>query len=98
MASALFVTGVAIDVLIAAFLLLVFGWILDSWHDPKGLWVGIAATTLWLAAFVLSAGAPLLAYRMKRRTMPQARITLTVWLPALLLMAICVLGFILSPP
>jgi hypothetical protein len=42
MTRAFIVLGVVLDVLIALFLVLVFGWIVDSWHDPKGVWVGLA--------------------------------------------------------
>ena len=94
----LFILGVVVDVLIALFLILVFGWIVDSWHDPKGAWVGIAATAFWLLAFLLSAGAPLLGYVLKRRGSSASRIALAVWAPAVVLIGICVIGFVISPP
>ena len=94
----LFVIGGAIDLMIAAFLIIVFGWILDSWSDPKGLWVGVIVTACWLVAFLLAAGAPILAYRLNKGHATPARVGLTIWFPVLLLGAICVLGLILSPP
>jgi len=97
MRRALLLTGAAVDLLIAGFLVLVFGFIIDSWHDPKP-WVGPVATTLWASAFVLAAGAPLVAYWLSRRHASSGRVALAVWFPALLLIAICVAGFIIFPP
>jgi hypothetical protein len=96
--TALLILGVIVDVLMALFLVLVFGWIIDSWHDPNGAWVGIAATSFWLFAFVLSAGAPILGYVLKRRGSPAGRIALAVWVPAFVLIGICVIGFAIAPP
>jgi hypothetical protein len=93
----LLVIGTAIDLLIALFLVIVFGWILDSWHDPDPL-AGPIVTGFWLVAFVLSAGAPILAYWLRRRNAAPGKVGLAVWLPALLLITICVIGLILSPP
>jgi hypothetical protein len=90
--------GIGIDLLIAVLLLIVFGFILDSWHDPREPWAGPIVTTLWSIALVLSAGAPILAYRLRRRHAAPERIALAVWLPAIVLIAICAVGFILSPP
>ena len=45
MFRAFLIAGAFVDVLLALFLLLVFGWVMDSWHDPKGTWVGIVVTT-----------------------------------------------------
>ena len=98
MPRAFLILGGLVDILIALFLLLVFGWIVDSWHDPNGAWVGVVATTLWLGAFVLSAGAPIEGYRLSRRGAPYRRIALTVWLPACILTGICVIGFAIAPP
>jgi biotin transporter BioY len=95
---AFLVIGIGIDLLIAVFLVIVFGWILDSWHDPREPWAGPIVTTLWSIAFLLSAGAPVLAYWLKRRQAALARIALAVWLPAIVLIAICAAGLILSPP
>jgi hypothetical protein len=47
---------------------------------------------------VLSAGAPIVGYRMARRGAPPGRVALAVWLPALCLVAICAVGFIIFPP
>ena len=90
--------GVAIDLLIALFLVIVFGWVLDSWHDPREPWAGPIVTTFWSIAFVLAAGAPILAYWLKRRNAAAARIGAAVWLPAIVLAAICAIGLVLSPP
>lgn len=98
MYRAFLVVGAAVDLLIAVFLVIVFGWILDSWHDPRDPWAGPIVTTLWSIAFVLSAGAPILAYWLSRRRAAPGRVALAVWLPAVLLVAICVVGLILSPP
>ena len=98
MFRAFLVIGIGIDLLIAVFLMIVFGWILDSWHDPREPWAGPIVTTLWSIGFVLSAGAPILAYWLKRRQAAPARIALAEWLPAILLIAICAVGLILSPP
>jgi hypothetical protein len=49
-------------------------------------------------AFGVSAGAPILAYRLNRRQAAPGKVALAVWLPAVLLVAICVIGFIISPP
>ena len=96
--TALLILGVVVDVLMALFLLVVSGWIIDSWHDPNGAWVGIAATSFWLVAFVLSAGAPILGYVLKRRGSSAGRVAFTVWFPACLLIGICIVGFKISPP
>jgi hypothetical protein len=45
------VLGMVIDVLMA-FLLLVSGWMLDSWNDPVP-WTGALVTTIWTIAFVI---------------------------------------------
>jgi hypothetical protein len=66
MSRAFLVIGGAVDLLIALFLLIVFGWILDSCHDTRVLWAGPIMTSLWLIAFVLSAGAPVLGYHPSR--------------------------------
>ena len=84
---ALFVLGVVIDVLVTLFLLLVSGFILDSWHDPNGAWVGVVVTACWLAAIVAAAGAPILAWRQKRRGASAERAALIAWAPAIVLVA-----------
>ena len=90
--------GVALDLLIAVFLVIVFGWILDSWHDPRDAWAGPIVTTFWSIAFALSAGAPIVAYWLKRRNASLGKIALAVWLPAIVLVSLCTVGLILSPP
>jgi hypothetical protein len=95
---AVLILGVVVDILIALFLLLVFGFIMDSWHDPNGAWVGVTVTMLWFIAFALSAGAPLLAYWLTRRQSRPGRVALAIWLPALVLIGVTALGFMISPP
>ena len=98
MFRAFLIFGAVLDILLALFLLLVFGWIMDSWHDPNGAWVGIVVTSVWLLAFALSAGAPLAAYWLHRRRATPARVALVTWLPALLIVGVTLVGFIISPP
>jgi len=95
---ALIILGAAIDILLALFLLLVSGWIVDSWHDPKGAWVGISVTTMWLIAFAALAGAPLLARRQRRKGASLERVALTVWAPSMVLVGITMIGFLIAPP
>jgi hypothetical protein len=89
--------GAAFDLLIAVFLVIVFGWILDSWHDPRDPWAGPIVTTVWSIAFLMSAGAPILAYWLRRRNAAPGRVALAVWLPALVLVAITAVGFMVFP-
>ena len=98
MFRAFLIIGAALDVLITVFLLIVSGWIIDSWNDPKVPWAGPIVTTLWLIAFVFAAGAPILAYRLNRRNAPRGRVAFAVWLPAILLIAMCGIGLMVSPP
>jgi hypothetical protein len=91
------VIGAAFDLLIALFLVIVFGWVLDSWND-RDPWAGPIVTTLWGLALVISAGAPILGYRFSRRHASPGRVALAVWLPAVLLVAICGVGLIVFPP
>ena len=97
MFRAFLIIGAAIDLLIALFLVIAFGWILDSWND-RDPWAGPIVTTLWFTALLLSAGAPLLGYRFSRRGAAPGKVALAVWLPAVLLTAICLVGFIIFPP
>jgi hypothetical protein len=97
MFRAFVMAGAAFDLLIALFLLIVSGWIVDSWHD-RDPWAGPIVTTLWGLALLISAGAPILAYRFSRRHASPGRIALAVWLPGVVLVAICGLGLLLSPP
>lgn len=95
---AFLILGAVLDILLALFLLLVFGWVIDSWHDPNGAWVGVTVTTVWLIAFVMSAGAPLLGYVLSRKHSTPGRIALAIWLPALVLIGVTTVGFMISPP
>src|SRR5262245_33114132 len=97
MYRAFLVLGAAIDLAMAAFLLLVAGWVVDSWHD-RNAWAGPVVTACWALAFVFVAGAPILGWRLSRRQAPAGRVALAMWGPALLLAAITILGLILSPP
>lgn len=95
---ALALIGAAADILIAIFLVILFGYVLDSWHDPRDAWAGPIVTSVWTIAFALAAGAPMLGYGLNRRGATAARVALVVWSPALLLTAITVVGLLLSPP
>lgn len=97
MFRAFLVIGAAIDLLIVLILLIAAGWISDSWHD-RNPWAGPIVTTLWFVALALSAGSPSLAFWFRRRGAASHKIALAVWLPAVLLTAICVIGFLISPP
>ena len=98
MVRALLIVGTIIDVLLSLFLVVVFGWVIDSWHDPKGAWVGIVVTLVWTSAFVLAAGAAPLGYALSRRGVPPARVAIVVWLPVIVLVGVTVIGFIIAPP
>src|SRR5262245_28545065 len=97
MFRAFVVLGMAFDILIALFLLVVSGWIIDAWYDPRERWAGPVTTTLWLIAFVMSAGAPILAYRLRRRQAAPGKIVMAAWLPAIVLVGITMLGFLIFP-
>jgi hypothetical protein len=81
MFRAFLIVGAIIDLLLALFLLLVFGWVIDSWHDPNGTWVGVVVTAVWLIAFFLAAGAVPLGYYLAGRQSSPSRVALVVWLP-----------------
>jgi hypothetical protein len=98
MFTAFLLIGAAFDLMIALFLLIVVGWILDSWHDPRDPWAGPIVTSCWLIAFLLSAGAPIVAYRLRRRSAAPGRVALAVWMPAVLLVGVCIVGLMLFPP
>ena len=89
--------GVIIDLLMVGLLIIVFGWILDSWHD-RDPWAGPVVTTCWAAALTLSAGGPILAYVLRRRAAPPERIVLAVWGPPLVLVGLSVIGFVVFTP
>jgi hypothetical protein len=92
------IIGTVVDSLLALFLVLVFGFVMDSWHDPNGAWVGVVVTAAWLIAFVLSAAGPVVGYRLKRRGSTPGRIALAIWLPTIVLVGLTVVGFMVSPP
>ena len=94
MFRAFLIVGAVFDILLALFLLLVFGYVLDSWHDPNGAWVGFAVTACWLLAFVPSAVAPLAGYVLNRRRSTPGRIALVVWLPAIVIVTVSMVGFV----
>jgi hypothetical protein len=96
MFRAFLIAGAAFDLLIALFLLVVAGWVIDSWHDPVP-WTGPIVTAFWSIGFVLSAGSPLLAYRFSRQNAAPGLVAMAVWGPALLLVAVCVIGFLIFP-
>jgi hypothetical protein len=98
MYRAFVIVGAALDIVLALFLLLMFGFIIDSWDDPKGAWVGLVVTALWLVAFVTCGAAPILGYRLSRQSSAPARVALVVWLPTVAIVAVTVFGLILSPP
>jgi hypothetical protein len=98
MFRAFLILGVVIDVLLALLLLLVFGYVMDSWHDPKGAWVGIVVTSVWAVSFALAAGAAPLGYRLARQQSAPGRVALVVWSPVVVLVGVTLIGFIISPP
>jgi hypothetical protein len=82
----------------AILLVVVLGFVLDSWHDPNGRWVGVVVTSMWALAFAGCAAAPGLAFWLRRHNARPSRVLLAVWAPALALTAICVVGFMIAPP
>jgi asparagine N-glycosylation enzyme membrane subunit Stt3 len=92
---ALFILGTIVDVLFAAFLLIAVGWIVDSWDDPAGAWVGVVVTTIWAIALLMSAGAPFVGARLRRRKASPERVLLAVWAPPALLAAFTLAGFLI---
>jgi len=89
--------GVIIDLLMVGLLIIVFGWIADSWHD-RNPWAGPVVTTFWAGALILSAAGPILAYVLRRRAAPPGRIALAVWGPPLALAGLCVIGYVVFTP
>jgi hypothetical protein len=89
--------GVIIDLLMVGLLIIVFGWIIDSWHD-RNPWAGPVVTTCWAGALILSAGGPILAYVLGRRKAAPERIVLAVWGPPLVLVGLTVIGFVVFTP
>ncbi len=89
--------GVIIDLLMVGLLIIVSGWIIDSWHD-RDPWAGPVVTTCWAAALILSAGGPILAYVLRGRAAPPERIVLAVWGPPLVLVGLSVIGFVVFTP
>jgi hypothetical protein len=89
--------GVIIDLLMVGLLVIVSGWIIDSWHD-RDPWAGPVVTTFWAAALIVSAGGPILAYVLRRRAAPPERIVLAVWAPPLVLVGLSAIGFLVFTP
>src|SRR5262245_66065274 len=89
--------GVIIDLLMVGLLIIVFGWIADSWHD-RNPWAGPVVTTFWAGALIVSAGGPILAYVLRRRAAPPERIALAVGGPPLALVGLGVIGYGGVPP
>ena len=96
--TALLWMGTIVDGLMALLLVVVFGFVLDSWHDPRDPWAGPVVTLFWTMAFVASVGAPWLAFRLRRRNATPTRVVLTVWGPTLVLVGITAVGFMIAPP
>ena len=92
------ILGVAVDVIFVLFLLLVSGWVIDSWQDKRVPYTGPIVTSAWLVATLFVAGAPVLAYGLHRRSGKPSHIMVTVWLPAMALITLCVVGLVISPP
>jgi hypothetical protein len=90
--------GTAADALMALLLVVVFGFVLDSWHDAREPWAGPVVTAFWTLSFAACAGAPWLAFRLRRRGAKPARVVLTVWLPPLVLIGATTIGFLIAPP
>jgi hypothetical protein len=95
---AFLIIGAVVDLLAALFLVIIFGFILDSWNDPVMPWAGPIMTVFWSAAFILCAGAPIFGYWLSRRSAPHGRIALAVWLPTLVIIAVSAVALVLSPP
>jgi hypothetical protein len=98
MVRAGFILGVAVDLILVLFLILVFGWVIDSWHDTRVAYAGAIVTGAWLVAILFVAGAPILAYGLHRRKAAPAHVLVTLWRPGLLLITLCVVGLMISPP
>jgi len=94
---AILVLGALVDLVFALFLVIVLGFVLDSWND-RDPWAGPIVTTLWALSFLLSAGAPIVAWRLRRRSAPPGRVALAMWLPPILLTALCLIGFAVFTP
>jgi hypothetical protein len=98
MVRAGFFFGVAVDLLVVFLLLLAFGWVVDSWQDRRVPNTGVIVTVAWLVAMLLAAGSPVLAYGLHRRQAKSGHVLLALWLPTLLLITLCAVGLIISPP
>jgi hypothetical protein len=92
-----FIFGIAVNLLVVLLLLLAFGWVIDSWHDTRVPYTGVIVTTAWLVAMLFAAGSPALAYGLHRRNATPGHVLVTLWLPTLLLITLCVVGLIISP-
>jgi hypothetical protein len=98
MVRAGFILGVAVDLLVVLMLLLAFGWVIDSWQDSRVPHTGVIVTAAWLVAMLFAAGSPILAYGLHRRHAKPGHVLVTLWLPTLLLITLCVVRLIVSPP
>ena len=92
------ILGVVVDVIMVLFLLLGSGWVIDSWQDKRVPYAGPIVTSAWLVALLFVAGAPILAYGLHRRSGKPSHIMVTLWLPAMALITLCVVGLVISPP
>ena len=92
------ILGVAVDLLVVLMLLLAFGWVIDSWQDRRVPHAGVIVTTAWLVGMLFAAGSPVLAYGLHRHRAKPGHVLVTLWLPTLLLITLCVVGLIISPP
>jgi hypothetical protein len=91
------VLGAVIDIAMALFLLIVVGWILDSWND-RDPWMGPVSTALWLASFLLCVSGPVVAYHLKRRKAAPGAVLVAVWMPSVMLTVLTTIGFIIFTP
>jgi hypothetical protein len=55
-------------------------------------------TTVWVIAFAVVAGAPLLARRQKRKGASFERAALIVRAPSIVLVGVTIVGFMIAPP
>ena len=92
------ILGVVVDVIFAAVLVLAFGWVIDSWADKRVPYTGPIVTSAWTIALLFAAGAPILAFGLRRRGAQPGQIMVTLWLPAMLLVTIGVVGLAVMRP
>jgi len=92
------ILGGALNLFLVLVLLTVSGLVVDSWQDTRVPYTGLIVTAAWLLAMMLAAGSPVLAYGLHRRNSTPGHVMVTLWLPAFILITICVAGLIVSPP